>query len=665
MSPRTFKRILIANRGEIALRVMRTSRAMGIATVAVYSVADLHSPHTRFADEAVYIGASPSSESYLNIERVLDAARRTQSDAIHPGYGFLSESSIFARACLDAGVIFIGPSPEIMGRMGDKTVARSMAEAAGLPILPGYDGKDQSPEALRDAILALGLPVMIKAAAGGGGKGMRVVRDVGEIGPAIAAAEREASRAFGDGRLFVEKLVERARHIEVQILGDQHGNLVHLFERDCSLQRRHQKIIEESPAPGLPTELRDRLCQLAVALGRSIGYDNAGTVEFLVTPTGEVFFIEVNTRLQVEHPVTEMVTGLDLVRLQIGVAEGRVLPISQAEIHSTGHAIEARLYAENPANGFLPATGTVKDWIVANAIDGMRVESGVERGVDVGIHYDPLLAKFIAHGSDRDGALRKLVYGLRHSLLHGVSTNRDFLICLLAHREVCEGKVETEFIEKHLPELIGDAGEGHRELAAVVVAVHLGRSWRAENALTSRLPASYRNSPYRLPSVSLEVLGETCEVSWQDTGDDRINVFVGELKFVVRALDCSAREARLEIGGVQHTFRILRDQETYFVSSTLGDWRVVRLPRFPIRQRDSDLEMANAPMPGQVLKILIETGQYVEVGEALVILEAMKMEQTVRASVAGVVEAILVSPGALVSPGDLLVRITGVEEPKE
>ncbi|MBP6820827.1 MAG: acetyl-CoA carboxylase biotin carboxylase subunit, partial [Acidobacteria bacterium] len=428
-----FRKILVANRGEIALRVMRTCRAMGIATVAVYSDADANAPHVRFADEAVHIGAAPAKDSYLNAERILEAAKLTGAEAIHPGYGFLSENADFAEACATAGIVFIGPQAKAIRQMGLKSPARKLAAAAGCPVVPGYDGEDQSDKTLQAEILKIGFPVLIKASAGGGGKGMRVVRSESEIAEAIESARREAEKAFGNGALLLEKFVERARHVEVQILGDQHGNLVHLFERDCSLQRRHQKVIEESPSPAVSPELRQQMGEAAVKVGQAINYSNAGTVEFILTPNNQFYFIEVNTRLQVEHPVTEAVTGVDLVKLQIEIAEGKPLPFTQSELKTSGHAIEARLYAEDPANDFLPATGKLHDWRLPETVEGLRIDSGVEAGSEVGIYYDPMLAKLIAHADDRATAIRKLSYALRQLSVQGVTTNREFLLRLVEH----------------------------------------------------------------------------------------------------------------------------------------------------------------------------------------------------------------------------------------
>ncbi len=668
-----FRKILIANRGEIAVRIMRTCRKMGIATVGVYSDFDVNACHTRTADESVRLESSSVADCYLNIEAILNAAKRSGVQAIHPGYGFLSENAAFAEACRDAGIVFIGPSPESMRAMGDKSVARRLAAAAGLPVISGYDGSIQDPAHLRKRALEIGLPVMVKAAAGGGGKGMRVVRDAKHLDEAIEAAAREATRAFGDSRLLIEKHLDRARHIEVQIIGDQDGRILHLFDRECSLQRRHQKVIEEGPAPFLSSNLRLQMCEMAVALGRSIGYYGAGTVEFLVTPEDECFFIEVNARLQVEHPVTEMVTGLDLVKLQIEIAEGRPLPLSQLEIIASGHSVEARLYAEDPTRDFLPAIGTVKVWSVPENIEGLRIDTAIGTGTEVGIHYDPLLAKVIVHAEDRAQALGKLAWALRRSFIHGLSTNREFLIRLAENRSIREGGVATSFIADHLGELTPGLDRDFTERATAAVALYLRDAWSADNPAIARLPYSYRNNPYRRPSVTLDVARERIEVTWEHAvkdqtlarGDVQTRIFVSGRELSVVVCERSAERIRLEIDGTQYAFSVQRDGETFFVDHPSGSVAVVKLARHPVPERETDLESANAPMPGQVLKILVEPGQHVEVGETLVILEAMKMEQAIRASIRGIVEEVMVRPREIVSPGDILVRISATEKDRE
>jgi acetyl-CoA carboxylase biotin carboxylase subunit len=662
MVPTHFHKILIAGRGEIALRIMRTCRAMGIAAVAVYSDADACAPHVSAADEAVHLGPAAASESYLNIERIIEAARRTRAEAIHPGYGFLSENAELAEACAAAGLVFIGPSPQAIRQMGLKSAGRQVAAAADVPTVPGYDGEDQSDETLLVQMRCIGFPVLIKASAGGGGKGMRLVHSESEVAEAIAGARREAEKAFGNGALLLEKFIAGARHVEVQILGDAHGHLVHLFERDCSLQRRHQKIIEESPSPAVNAELRERLGAAAVSVGRALGYTNAGTVEFILAPTGEFYFIEVNTRLQVEHPVTELVTGLDLVRLQIEIAEGRPLQFAQADLRSAGHAIEARLYAEDPAHDFLPATGTIHEWLPPSGIEGVRIDAGIERGLEVGIHYDPLLAKVVAHGADRDEAIRRLGYALRSLSIQGLMTNRDFLVRLLARDEFRQGRAHTGFISEHLPELTGDRDAELSAASVVAAALYLQKRWQAEDTLMKDLPPAYRNNPYRNPSVRLLIGKSEVEVSWRHLAGERFEVMAFDNTTQARVLAFAQGSIRLELDGVQRLFHFTEVKDRLLVHSSLGDCTITRLPRHPERQAAAEAGSHNSPMPGQVVKILVEAGQRVAAGDALLILEAMKMEQTMRAAVDGVVEAILVSAGQVIGPGEALVNITPAQE---
>jgi propionyl-CoA carboxylase alpha chain len=661
----SFSKILIANRGEIALRVIRACRAMGIASAVVYSDADASAPHVKAADEAVRIGPAPVGESYLCAEKIIEAALLTGADAIHPGYGFLSENAEFAEACAAAGLTFIGPAAGVIRRMGLKAEGRRVAAEAGVPVVPGYDGDGQSPAELRRHALGIGLPVLVKASAGGGGKGMRVVRSEGELDAAIEGARREAERAFGDGALVVEKFIERARHVEFQIFGDARGSLIHLFERECSVQRRHQKIIEETPSPALGDGLRGRMAAAALALGRALGYTNAGTVEFIVTPAGEFYFIEVNTRLQVEHPVTEMTTGVDLVRLQIEIAEGRPLAFAQSDVRRRGHAIEARLYAEDPAGGFLPATGTIHDWHTPELGEGLRVDAGIERGAGVGIHYDPLLAKVVAHGETREAARRKLADALRRLSVQGVTTNRDFLIRALEHPAFRAGETHTGFVGLHLGELLDAGGGEHDWQAAVVAALYLQQSWRAAAPLLAHLPPGYRNNPFRDQQVKLRVGGDEYAASWRRLGGGRLAVTCGGRQVEARVLAREPGAFRLALDGLQRAYRVtaVNDEagETIYVHSAAFSRAVARVARYPERRAAAEAGAASAPMPGQVLKVLVRVGQQVAAGDALLVLEAMKMEQTVRAATDGVVEAVRVRVGEAVAPGDALVQIVARE----
>ena len=635
------RRVIIANRGEIAVRIIRTCRAMGIESVAVFSEFDRDALHVRLADQAVLIGGPAPRDSYLNIENVLKAARLSRADAIHPGYGFLAENADFAAACEQAGITFIGPRSAVIRAMGSKDEGRRLAQQAGVPVVPSATEKDFE---------KLGLPVLIKASAGGGGRGMRIVRTASEFPQAYQAAHGEAERAFGDGTLLVEKYVEGARHVEIQILGDQHGNVIHLFERDCSAQRRHQKIIEESPSPVLTPEIRKRMGEAALALGRKMGYTSAGTLEFLLSPSGDFYFIEANTRIQVEHPVTEMITGLDLVRLQIEIAQGKALPEETPQ--PTGHAIEARLYAEDPANAFLPSTGTVHVWSPPEGIDGLRIDCGVEQGTEIGVYYDPLLAKIIAHAADRQSAINKLVYALKQFAVQGLRANREFLINLLESKEFRDGQVHTG------TDLGGYARESDPERRATLdqVFATVLRAWieemeHAERKVLPSVPLRYRNNPYPSPPMTLEVDG--CEIAAPAAASG------------ITILEISTGEAVVLMDGVRHRFHIRHHADEYFMHSGLGQRTIKRLSRYPQSAAAGRHQSANSPMPGQVLRINVTHGQRVKPGDSLIVLEAMKMEQNISAAMDGVVAAILVKPGEIVAPGQMLVEIESVEDANE
>jgi len=595
------RKILVANRGEIARRVFRTCGDLGIATVAVYSDADRDAPHVRDAGEAAFIGPAPSRESYLSIANIIAAAKRSGADAIHPGYGFLAENAELAAACEAEGIVFIGPRSETIRAMGSKVEARNIAIGAGVPVIPSD-----------------GFPLVVKAAAGGGGKGMRRVDRVEDLDGAMAAAKREAEAAFGDGTLLVERYIAGARHIEVQIIGDTHGNVAHLFERECSMQRRHQKIIEESPAPNLTPELRQAVLEAALRIARKIGYSSAGTVEFLVAPTGKYYFLEVNTRIQVEHPVTEMILGVDLVRMQVEIAEGSELKCGA--LTPQGHAIEARLYAEDAANGFVPSTGRILAW---RPPEGVRVESGIEAGTEVGIHYDPLVAKIIAHGSTRTTAIRRLRHALNNMLVQGVITNREFLIRILDHEDFLSGQVATDFVLPFKPDR---SDESH---SRAVLDAYLEVNRQSSRKILPNIVA-YRNNPF-----------ETRESSG-----------------AVRVISFAEGRLRIEIDGLQRDHVISEDAKHYWVDHHMFP----RVPRYPSSESQPLGESASSPMPGQVLRIVAVLGSEVHVGDALIVLEAMKMEQTIYAHADGIVEQLLVTPGQVVAPGQTLVRIQSKEK---
>jgi propionyl-CoA carboxylase alpha chain len=629
------KRILVANRGEIAVRILRTCRAMGIETVAVYSEFDRTSPHVHLADQAVLIGGAAPRDSYLNMGSILAAARRSGADAVHPGYGFLAENADFAASCEEAGITFIGPGPSVIRAIGSKNEGRRLAEQAGLAVVPSATERDFE---------KLGFPVLIKASAGGGGRGMRIIRHAGEFRAASNSARSEAERAFGDGTLLLEKYVEAAHHVEIQILGDHHGNLIHLFERDCSCQRRHQKVIEESPSPAVTADIRRRMTEAALALGRKMGYTSAGTVEFLLAPSGEFYFIEVNARIQVEHPVTEMITGLDLIRMQIEIAQGK--PVAAEPPRQNGHGIEARLYAEDPANGFLPSTGTLRVWEPPRGIDGLRVDAGVEEDSQIGVHYDPLLAKVIAHAGARDTAIAKLTYALRNFAAQGVVTNREFLINLLESAEFRSGKIHTgSDIAAHAREHASEA-PAHNQVFAAVLRTWIEGTEHTQRKTLPDIPVRFRNNPY--PGQFVKFDGPEFNATSDDVALEVIEVNDSGLTVVV--------------DGIRREFLIRCHGDEYYVRSTLGQRTLKRLPRYPQSPGGGRHQSATSPMPGQVLRIVVTEGQRIKPGDPLIVLEAMKMEQNVNAAIEGVVAAILVKTGEIVAPGQMLVEIEFLEE---
>jgi 3-methylcrotonyl-CoA carboxylase alpha subunit len=636
------RKLLIANRGEIACRVIRTARRMGLATVAVYSEADAGAPHVRMADEAVAIGPAPARDSYLVVEKILDAARQAGADTVHPGYGFLSENADFAAAVRAAGLAFVGPSAEAIRVMGLKDSAKARMKAAGVPVTPGYMGEDQGLARLERMAELVGYPLLIKAVAGGGGKGMRPVSDRAGFTDALLAAKREASAAFGNDSVMLEKLIARPRHVEVQIFGDAHGNIVHLFERDCSLQRRHQKVIEEAPAPGLSERLRATLGVAAVTAGLAIGYENAGTVEFILDlddcdSEGDpaFYFMEMNTRLQVEHPVTEAITGLDLVEWQIRVARGEMLPLMQGAIECRGHAVEARLYAENPDRGFLPATGRLERLRFAA---GARIETGVEEGGEVTIHYDPMIAKLVTHAATRAEALNRLVTALDATEVEGVTTNRAFLARLAAHPAFQGGDIDTGFIARHEASLF-EMGPPAPEVVAAA----------AEYWLCSRpAPPPGFGRPFRLnlPSV---VHG----AFWTSDGAE-YRFAKGPAGLSIDG-EAAATDPRCTVFAVDAGLEVRRDGRL---------WRFLdRNPRWAAPPASgTDGGAVTAPMPGKVLSLRIAPGDRVAKGDRLLVLEAMKMEHRLTAPFDGRVESVEVVEGAQVSEGAPLVRL--VAEPR-
>jgi acetyl/propionyl-CoA carboxylase alpha subunit len=654
------RKLLVANRGEIALRVMRTARAMDIATVAVYSDPDADAPFVSAADEAVRLpGASPG-ETYLDGARVIAAALATGADAVHPGYGFLSENAGFARACAEAGLVFVGPSPEAIEAMGSKTAAKERMAAAGVPVLPGAvvgAADDLDLEALAAAAAEIGYPVLVKAAFGGGGRGMRIVHQAAELGEAVAGARREAASAFGDGTVFLERFVVRPRHIEVQIVGDTHGTVVHLFERECSIQRRYQKIIEEAPSPAVSPELRAELGAAAVAAAKAIDYVGAGTVEFVLDQDGRFFFLEVNTRLQVEHPVTEAITGLDLVRVQLQVADGEPLPVEVTGASITGHAVEVRLYAEDVPAGFLPVTGTVHRFDVP-ALPGVRIDAGVAAGSVVGVHYDSMLAKVIAHGATRDEACRTLARALAEARVHGVTTNRDLLVGVLREEEFRRGAIDTAYLTRHDPAVLCARPEATVALRVHSLAAALAGSAerRAAARVQAAVPSGWRNVPNGDQLAQFSVGGGQVEVRYR-LGRDGMRASVDGVAVDVTAVELCPDRVTLAVDGIRRTVDVHRVGTVRYLDSSLGTTELRELERFPEPQASEEAGSLHAPMPGTVVRVEVADGQEVAAGAVVVVLEAMKMEHAVRAPHDGVVANLSAAVGQTVDTGEVLAVV--------
>jgi propionyl-CoA carboxylase alpha chain len=656
------RRLLIANRGEIASRVIRSARALDISTVAVFSDVDAQAPFVAEADESVALPGNTAAETYLRPELIIDAARRTGADAVHPGYGFLSENADFAEACAAAGLTFVGPPPAAIRSMGSKTSAKQLMAEAGVPVLPGIaiGDDEQLPAELADrAQTEIGFPVLVKAAFGGGGRGMRVVASPGELTGAVAAARREAVGAFGNGTVFLERLVERPRHIEVQIFADTRGQVVHLFERECSIQRRYQKILEESPSPVVDDALRAELGSAAIAAAKAIGYVGAGTVEFILDASGEFFFLEVNTRLQVEHPVTELVTGLDLVALQLAVAEGKPLPDEAVQASLTGHAIEARLYAEDVAAGYLPATGSLLLFDVPT-LPGVRVDAGVRTGGEVSVHYDPMLAKVIAHAPTREQAARLLARTLAETRVLGVVTNRDLLVGILREQEFLDGHIDTGYLTRHDPATLIAGDERQLLIHALATALADQALRRAETSVLTGVPSGWRNVPNARQQVSYHV-GRTAERGIQVEYGIRGQLVEAAVAGVelgpVLLHGCAPDEVDLQIGGVRHLIAIARAGDTRYADSALGATTLVEQPRFPETGQQATAGSLLAPMPGTVVRVEVRPGEPVRTGQVLVVLEAMKMEHPVRAPHDGALARLNVSAGQTVDMGTVLAVV--------
>ena len=646
-----FRKILVANRGEIALRVMRTARRLGFATVAVYSDADSDAPHVRAADQAVRIGEPLPAQSYLRIDAIISAAKATGADAVHPGYGFLAENEDFASACRDAGLVFIGPSPEAIESMGNKAGAKAIMQKAGVPCVPGYQGEDQSDATMAAEAARIGLPVMIKAVAGGGGRGMRLVESAEAFPDHLRSARSEAQGAFGDPTVILERAIVEPRHIEIQVFGDRYGNGIHLGERDCSVQRRHQKVIEEAPSPAVTPELRARMGEIAVKAVKAIGYDGAGTLEFLLDGVGNFYFMEMNTRLQVEHPVTEAITGLDLVELQLRIASGEPLALKQEDVRFSGHAIEVRLCSEDARHGFMPQSGRMLEWQPA---DHLRVEHALHSGIEIPPFYDSMIAKVIAHGATRDEARRRLIHGMEQTVAFGVTTNQEFLTSCLRNEVFAQGGATTAFIGQHVDDLLARppaAGITNDALAALLLYVtdpHAA-SWRAGRSLATTFAMLMR----------FTIDGEACEIEIARTreGDYAIGSNGEGRRIAIAALDGGI--IRVKADGLTESVRYHRDDSHLYILRdgavlTVRDLTRAAPERAAAGGGDGKLRAA---LNGRVVAVLVSVGDTVKAGQPVATLEAMKMEHVHVAPVSGIIAELGVTEGEQVTTGHIVAVI--------
>lgn len=645
-----FHKILIANRGEIALRVMRTARRLGFATVAVYSDADTDAPHVRAADQAVRIGESLPAQSYLRIDAIIAAAKATGADAVHPGYGFLAENEDFAAACHAAGLVFIGPSPQSIRAMGNKAGAKDIMLQAGVPCVPGYQGADQSDATMLAEAERIGFPVMIKAVAGGGGRGMRLVVDAASFAGHLRSARSEAQSAFGDATVILERAIIDPRHIEIQVFGDRYGNAIHLGERDCSVQRRHQKLIEEAPSPAVTPELRARMGEIAVAAVKAIGYEGAGTLEFLLDPAGLFYFMEMNTRLQVEHPVTEAITGLDLVELQLRIAGGEPLGIAQDDVGFSGHAIEVRLCSEDARHEFMPQSGRMVQWQPAG---NLRVEHALESGIEIPPFYDSMIAKVIAHGATRDEARRRLIHGLEQTVAFGVTTNQAFLTSCLRHEVFAGGGATTAFIGQHAVELLASPSPdvAIAELAALLLYVtdRNAPPWCPGRSLAATFPVAMRVAVHqRVQEVEIVRDRDGGYVASNGAGDCRFEIDeLGDGHIRFRAHGTTASVAFHRDGD---TLYVLQNGETFAIRD------LTRAPPERAATNGGDGKV-RAAMNGRVVAVLVKPGDLVEAGQPVITLEAMKMEHVHVAAVSGIISSLAVEEGEQVTTGKIVAEI--------
>ena len=691
-----FNKLLIANRGEIACRIIHTAKRLDIRTVVVYSEADVDARHVSLADEAVAIGPAPARDSYLDAGKLVEAARQTGAEAIHPGYGFLSENAGFADACAAAGIIFIGPSPRAIELMGSKSAAKTIMQQAGIPLVPGYHGENQDATFLLNEAEKIGFPVMLKASAGGGGRGMRVVNSPEEFGDALRSAKREALGAFNDGRMLLEKYLEQPRHIEIQIFCDRHGNAVHLFERDCSIQRRHQKVLEEAPAPGMTDETRSAMGDAAISAARAIDYAGAGTVEFIMDTGARFYFMEMNTRLQVEHPVTELITGRDLVEWQLRVAAGEHLPASQDQLAIDGHALEARIYAEDPDNGFLPSTGSLSHLRFPAETSGVRVDTGVRQGDSISVHYDPLIAKLIVRGNDRKSCLRRMLRALGRTQVAGVTTNTDFLASVISHEAFQAADCDTGFIERHLADLLPDKEAVPPDILCLAVlyqvlrrAASAGRkaapstdptspwwgtdSWRLNlveeerfrfhdgvrehDIIITQTTPSHSSSTVRHPDKSMP--RHAVSRGRNPSRDPAANAYIisvdGQSFHASGKLEADGSLAAI-MGAAQRRVEVVEDHEHLVIFAPGYTYRLKQVSDTGHSTEEEATGNLISSMPGRVVEVMVNEGRQVKQGDTLLVLEAMKIEHAITAPHDGTVQSLYYHEGDMVEEGvELLV----------
>ena len=645
-----FFKILVANRGEIALRIMRSARRLGYGIVAVYSDADCDALHVREADAAVRIGEAPPARSYLNIQAIITAAKASGADAVHPGYGFLAENGDFAQACKDAGLVFIGPSPDAIRAMGNKAGAKAIMRDAGVPCIPGYQGEDQRDAVMRAKAEAIGFPVMIKAVAGGGGRGMRLVADAAAFADALRSARSEAHAAFGDGTLILERAIPNPRHIEIQVFGDRHGNAIHLGERDCSIQRRHQKLIEEAPSPAVTAELREKMGAVAVAAVKAIAYEGAGTLEFLLDSAGNFYFMEMNTRLQVEHPVTEAITGLDLVEFQLRVARGEPLGLRQKDINFTGHAIEVRLCSEDAQHDFMPQSGTMASWQMP---DGLRAEHALRPGAAIPPFYDSMIAKLVSHGATRDEARGRLICGLEQTIAFGMTTNQAFLMACLRHPTFARGEATTAFIGQHREALLASSKDDAPDVVLAALLLHVTNPhappWRSGRTLAATFPIPMR--------IEIDHATRELEIGREREGGYVVSFADAEHRFAIDEVSCEL--IRFHHDGVMESTRFLRDGNRLFfqrhgVTHAMRDLTLAAPETAAAGGGDGKVRAA---MNGRVVALLVKAGESVAAGQPVMTLEAMKMEHVHVAGVAGTIAAIDVAEGEQVTTGQIVIEI--------